>query len=136
MTPDFIHLTKFFSNPKVFSTLIKNWWSTESKPFSISIVNSKPLIFIRSVISKMPGINRPPSLINLLSTLAVWFENIKDGKCFLILLAQTLEISFASMLSRDISLQFLINLLSVFFSICLLTVVFEKSLILQTKFFL
>ena len=63
----FIYLTNFFSNPNIFSTIIKNWWWKESKTFSVSFAKGKPFVLKMSFISKMSDINRPPSLIILLS---------------------------------------------------------------------
>ena len=64
------------------------------------------------VISKMSDINQSSLPISILSKYALGFENINAGRCFLILFAKTLEINFATMLSRVIGLQFLINLMS------------------------
>ena len=62
-------------------------------------------------------ITLPLSLINLFLTYAVWSEEIRKVNTLFILVERTLLIIFISVLSSDISLQFLMNLLSLpFFS--------------------
>ena len=77
--------------------------------FSICTVNSKPLIFKRSVISKMSDINRPSSLTS------ISYKQF-DFNCFLTVFAKTLETSFASMINSYIGRQFLIKVLFLYFS--------------------
>ena len=63
----------------------------------------------------MSDINLPPSLINLLVTYACSLVEIKYGNKFLILFDNTFELNLTSILSKDIGVQFLINLWSQFF---------------------
>ena len=88
MTADFLEvflsvLLIFVKFKSFYSTLIKNWWT-----------------FKRSVISKMSDINRLTLRLSLFCPRM--HREINDGKCFLILFAKTLEISFASILIREI----------------------------------
>ena len=77
-------------------------------------MSSAKLFFKVFVTSNISEINRPPSLRNHFSKWVVWFGEITEDKSFSILFGNALEINLASVLKRDIGLQFLINF-SLFF---------------------
>ena len=101
-----IQLTK--SKPNLNFRIIcnKKQWLTESIAFSISTVTRKPSSAIYFDISKISEITLPLSLINLFLTYTIWFEEIRKGKTFFILVERTLIIIFISLLTSDICLQF------------------------------
>ena len=114
-----IEFLPFYLN--LFKAKVKNWWLTESKAFRMSIVTNIPLKFSKSVVCKTSAIKHPPSLMNLPSAQADWLSEISDARTFLRRFDKALEIIFASKFSREIGLQFRINLLSLsFFSINLI----------------
>ena len=87
----------------------------------MSIVINIKLNFSTSVVCKTSAIKRPSWRLNLSSTLADWLSETSDGRTFLRRFDKALEIIFASTFSREIGLQFWINVLSLsFFSISLI----------------
>ena len=83
------------------------------------------------VVSSTSYIILPLSLIYLLFTYAAWLDEIRSGNMPFYSVANAFEINFRSVFSKDISLQFLINLLSLsFFQLISLSLVFERYLVL------
>ena len=109
----FIQLTIFFPKPNFLFQIIKHTWSIESIAFSISNVARRP-VFKISDNSKMSDIISP-SLIILFSAKAVWFEEINDGKVFLLLRSKTFKINLASMFNKEMGLRFLMKCLRLSF---------------------
>ena len=110
-----IQLTKSILNPYFWRVFNKKQWLTKSNAFSISIVTRKPSNLSLFAIPKMSKITLPLLLINLFLTYTIWLEEIRKRNTFFILVERTLLIIFVSVLSSDIGLQFLMNLLSLFF---------------------
>ena len=72
-------------------------------------------------ISEISEFTLPLSLINLFLTYATQFEEIRKDNTFFIIVEMTLLIVFIFVLSSDIGLQFLTNLLPFsFFENCLI----------------
>ena len=78
-----IHEIKFWPNPNLFKTEIKNLWSNESKAFSRSIFTKKSSIYWVLAISIISDTNLPLSPMFLLWTYAVCCADIRHGKIFL-----------------------------------------------------
>ena len=110
-----IQLTKSIPNPNYRRICNKKQWLTESNAFSLSTVTRKPSSVSEFDISKISETTLPLLIINQFLTYAVWFEEIRKGNTFFILAERTLLIIFVSVLSSDIGLQFLMNLLSLSF---------------------
>ena len=103
----------FFQSQILLFQIIKHTWLIESIAFSISNVTRRP-VFKISDNSKMSDIISP-SLVILFSAKAVWFEEINDGKVFLILCSRTFKINLASMFNKEMGLRFLIKCLRLSF---------------------
>ena len=111
----FIQLIKSRPNPNFRRICKKKQWLTESNAFSISAVTRKPSSESYFDISKISEITFPLSLINLFLTYTLWLEEIRKGNTYFILVERTKLIVFISLLSIDIGLHLLINLLSLSF---------------------
>ena len=88
-------------------------------------------IKILAVSSRSYNISLPISLIYLFFTYAVGLDGIRWGNIFCNRVANAFEVIFRSVFSKDVSLQFLINLLSdLFFQWILSQLFFERYLVL------
>ena len=99
----FIHFIGFFPNPNFSNIWNINKWLTKSKA-SKSTPKRKSLTFKMFVPFNISEINRRPSLINLFSKCVVWLGQINEDNNFLILFANTLEISLKPVFRRDIGI--------------------------------
>ena len=91
-----IHVINVSPKPIFFNAVIKKRWLTESNAFWIATVTTNPVKFKKSVTCKISEKSHPPSFINLSSTWAVWFDEIKKGNYFLMRSASALERIFKS----------------------------------------
>ena len=119
----------FWPNPIFFKTRTKNLWSNQSKAFPTSIATEKVFICWILAIAIVSDINLSLSPMFLFWYYSVWSAGIRHSKISFNLFAIALDDIFISTFNNEISLKFLMYLLSLtFFLLTYLFPAFEKYL--------